>query len=321
MNARGQVFTLDMLFALTLVVLVVSYSGLALEQARKQAESYSTRYSIERVANDAADALVKTLGSPYGWNLENLETPGLAENVLENYMKPALNTIDVSKFGLLRYLCASENWDEPANETARRAMENFFGGYNFEIRVLDENGDEVWDIWPGWEPRETSGSENAIEVVVVRRSVTMRYGDVRNELKELRHIVGGPGGPTEYYLDFWVYPGELDTFDWYVVLEPSESNQPQTDIWVNSTSGTRFHFPTETIFPMRYHGEDGEVENALTDEENNGHPNNYLYIEVAGNPQAWVNVYVVAVPRCSPLEVVLLAIERMFSTLEVKVWR
>jgi len=75
-NERGQIFTLDMFFALTLTVLVVSYSGLALEQARRQADAYALRYSLERTANDAADALVKTLGRPSNWeeNTETLET-------------------------------------------------------------------------------------------------------------------------------------------------------------------------------------------------------------------------------------------------------
>lgn len=82
MNDRGQVFTLDMFLALTLTALFVTYSGLAIEQTRRQAELYQQRYSMERTANDAADVLVRTTGRPVNWsdNWNALELMGLTEN-------------------------------------------------------------------------------------------------------------------------------------------------------------------------------------------------------------------------------------------------
>ncbi|MDI6643334.1 MAG: hypothetical protein QMD95_04740, partial [Candidatus Hodarchaeaceae archaeon] len=102
MNERGQVFTLDMFFALALTALIVSYSGLALEQARRQAEGYALRYSLERTANDAADVLVRTAGDPPDWwqNIENLKTLGLAENTPGG--TPLYNNLSMRKFENLR---------------------------------------------------------------------------------------------------------------------------------------------------------------------------------------------------------------------------
>jgi hypothetical protein len=134
MNERGQVFTLDMFFALTLTVLVVSYSGLALEQARRQAESYALRYSLERTANDAADVLIRTSGRPSNWENDprTLKTLGLA---VENRGVPVWNTLDNMKVVQLRRLTENRNWTDPANASAVRAVRELFGDSdNFEIR-------------------------------------------------------------------------------------------------------------------------------------------------------------------------------------------
>jgi hypothetical protein len=319
MNDRGQVFTLDMLVALILVALMVSCSGKAFDIAVNRPGSYLARYSLERTANDAADVLVKTTGRPSIWGLGNLETLGLAENVVDDLNMPLLNTIDSTKFALLRHLCSAENWSDPANKNARYAVENLFGGSNFELRVLDKDENLLWDIWPGWAPEKTSGSENALEVTVVRRSIAMRYGEVRAEIRALKHS----SKPEDYYLNFYVYPGELDSLDWYIILEPSGATQPVTKIWVNRTTGNQdYQFPSggKTFIP-RYHGGDDDIENTLTENDNAGNPNNYLKIRVTGSPPQFVDVYVVAVPRCSPLRAAQLAPHKLPATLEVKLWR
>lgn len=118
----GQIFTLDMFLALALTALIVSYSGLAYEQAQVQAKEYALRHSLERVANDAADVLVKTLGEPDNWykQAENLQVLGFAE---ENDGIPVPGTVDVKKFGQFRRLCRGDNWVAPANENAVEAKE------------------------------------------------------------------------------------------------------------------------------------------------------------------------------------------------------
>jgi hypothetical protein len=179
MNQRGQVFTLDMLFALILVTLIIGCSGQAFELASERAGSYSTRYSLERVTNDAADVLIKTLGEPGNWweNAETLEVLGFAE---ENGGNPVQNTVDIKRFGQFMSLTYSDNWVDPGNAGAVDAIKKFFGGYeNFEVRILDENENELWHAFPGWATGvagEKSGAENSLEVAVVRRLVAVRYG-------------------------------------------------------------------------------------------------------------------------------------------------
>jgi len=320
---RGQVFTLDMLLALILVAAVLGASGEAFALVSRQMRDYSSRYSLERVANDAADVLVRTSGYPENWETDvgSLEVLGLAE---EEGGKPVPNTLSVVKLGWLRELCRHGNWDAPEYENVVRVIKALFGGSEkFEVNVYGEDGDLLWGVWPRWDVEASSGSENSTDVVVARRLIVKRQsGSTRSEAKGLQHLVAGLG--KEYFLDFWVYPGELEAFDWYIVLRPSGKTNPTTRIWVNRSTGNHdFKFPPEgnTVFTVRHHGEDGDVRNPLTDAENNGQPNNYLKVKVTGDPSEWVDVFLVLLPKCSPAGFAPDAPDVAPAVLEVKMWR
>lgn len=388
MKEKGQALTLDMFFALSLTALLLGYSGLVMEQVHTRAQEEVSRYSLERVAGDAAEALVKTGGLPENWENRpsTLQVLGLAE-------KP--NVLSIRKLAYLRELCRSENWNPSKAEV--QAVRRLFGGQNFEIRILLRSllvrvnaaglnytldttlqGVEVyvrlenlgstlrsrvrlekedtvreqtkqgktfsmvvslhpltvevvsdgktvgvwceevlWDLWPGWDLGGTPGAENSLEVAVARRSLVLSAGEVRNAVENRRHHAR----PDPYTLTFLVRPGELDLFDWYVVLSPSAPNKPVTDVWVNRSSGNPdYHFPWDTLFAMRYHGEDYSKV-PLTEADNGGNPNNYLILKVAGNPAEYVDVAVVAVPRCSPYELAREGGSLLSGILEVRVWR
>ncbi|GAI58905.1 unnamed protein product, partial [marine sediment metagenome] len=237
-------------------------SGLALEQARRQAEEYSLRYSLERTANDAADVLVKTAGMPSNWeeNAENLETPGLVS---------ALNNLSMRKFESLRRLCASENWKDPAKQAV---MDFFDNSENFEIRLIEEaTGENLWPpIYPRWDVKTTSGCENSLEVVVVKRLVAIGEVGIGGEIKGMLHI---RGKPPEYYLEFTVGPNELNTRDWYIVVTPADPGNPTVWIWVNRGIPPEiwnydYQFPESKppIFRPRWHG---------LDDNDPNHPDRY----------------------------------------------
>lgn len=330
MDRSGQVFTLDMFFALTLTALVVSYSGLALEQARGQAEGYALGYSLERTANDAADVLVKTAGRPSNWweNTGTLETLGLTE---ENEGIPIQNTLDVRRFGQFRRLTNRDNWVAPINANAVEAIKRLFGGSeNFEIRILDDNGNELWHAFPGWvtgEVGENSGAENSLDVAVVRRLVAMRYGTT---IKADSGRVVGEQAPWEKdeNLEFEIYPEELDAFDFYIVVMGAGIN-PRAKIWVNKVAeppyqNPDYFFPTDPkilleTFPKQHGGveNDSGVDNQL-------HVGtNFLGLWIKANPNKdeWVRIYVVTVPSCSDWTIAPLMLETLPATLELKLWR
>jgi len=314
-----------MFLALTLTVLVVSYSGLALEQARKQVEVYSLRYSLERMANDAADVLVKTLGRPSNWenNAEMLETPGLVE---ESEGNPVQNTIDVRKFGQLRRLVNNDNWVAPANADAVQAIKELFGGSeNFEIKCFDENGTKLWHIWPKWDV-ENSGVENSFEVAVVRRWVVMRYGEMR--VDSGMRIRAEAAQWTEN-LVFEVYQGELDAFDWYIIARGG--GKFGVHIFVNRLPNGNYDYnfrqvdQPETIYPNPWPpiGVDhGGIENDPNVITNLHEGMNFLGLKLESKPAGgWSRIYIVMVPSCTHWENAGLALLRLPALLEVKLWR
>lgn len=169
MKEKGQVFTLDMLFAIVLVASLLSVSGQALRLSSGHARSYLTRYSLEREANDAADILVKSPGTPIHWEneVENLETPGFA-NVKEDSTKAVPNSVNITKLARLRELTKDENWDPSQDET--RAIMKLFGGTDkfeikiFQSRILAEN-DLPTEEYEDYLSTEIGGKKLVIEEV------------------------------------------------------------------------------------------------------------------------------------------------------------
>lgn len=316
MDRSGQVFTLDMFLALALTALVVSYSGLAIEQVRRQAEDYALRYSLERTANDAADVLVKTAGRPQNWwqDFNSLETVGLTENDAGG--NPVLNEISLRKFENLRQLCASGKWSAYPN--AAQTVRNLFNNSeNFEILLIDEKtGENLWQpIYPRWDVRPTSGAEKSLEVVVVKRLIVTGV-ETENKIENIVHIKQ----PERLKMYFTVDQGELDTRDWYVVLNrylPPPPAQPEVKIWVNYNipdSGD-WDFkspPDDSPFRMRWHGGDYVPLARILHEGRN-----FIWIRVEGK-WAPVDVSIVSLPRCSPSRFVELP---PIATLKVKLWR
>jgi hypothetical protein len=327
MKEQGQVFTLDMFFALTLTALIVSYSGLAFEQARRQAEEYALRYSLERLANDAADALVKTLGIPENWEKQvtNLEVPGLTE---EKEGAPILNTMSIVKFGQFRRLTNAENWDYPPNKNAVEAIKKLFGGSEkFEVRILDENGDELWHAFPRWTGEKTSGAENALEVAVARRPVAVRYG-AAIRTSSGPQIRGKGQGPLENILYFDIYDNELLSHDWYIMVVTTSGVTVKIRVNDNEAEPPDYRLPaaeTERIFPTEDPGgpEHGGIENDPNIEAARQLRvgTNQAAFKITAVPEGTAWIYVIMIPSCSDWTMTRLMRQPLPATLEVRVWR
>jgi hypothetical protein len=336
MNEHGQIFTLDMFFALALTALIVSYSGLAFEQARRQAEGYAFRYSLERTTNDAADVLMKTLGFPENWNkqVENLRTLGFTE---ENAGAPILNTVSVMKFGQFRHLTNEDNWSAATNASAVEAIKKLFGGSEkFQVRILDENDNELWHAFPMWstgDVGENSGAENSLDVTVVRRLVAVRYGSaIRADTGPLYKGEGGAWDNEN--LEFEVYPGELEAFDFYIIVvevAPVGGN-PNLKIYLNrDTSGDPdYTFVNETMDvypnpdePPVGHFVHGGVENDINIDEDDQLVEgfNYLSFKRTSNAGWTIRVYIIVLPSCSDWDEAPMFLQSLPATLEVKMWR
>lgn len=82
-NKQGQVFSLDVMFALIIITVILGLSANALDTVGFKITDYSSSKSLDRITVETADILVNTPGSPENWEEKNLSaasvTPGLAE--------------------------------------------------------------------------------------------------------------------------------------------------------------------------------------------------------------------------------------------------
>ncbi|MFB6215358.1 MAG: hypothetical protein ABEJ72_00070 [Candidatus Aenigmatarchaeota archaeon] len=125
MKDEGQIFTLDMLFAIVILSSLLIVSSQAMGIGSRKSRDYINRYSLERSTNDIADVLVKTPGTPKNWeeNPENLVSLGFAK-IGENsgVIKNFLDSRKISKFASL---ISESNWNK--NGEFEKTIKDFFG--------------------------------------------------------------------------------------------------------------------------------------------------------------------------------------------------
>jgi hypothetical protein len=293
-----------------------------LEQITARAVSYSNRFSLERVANDAADVLVKTVGMPYNWeeNVGTLETLGLTE-MDEFTGKPLQNNLNFWKLAQLKTLCKSTNWN-PSKPEVNAAMEFFGGSSNFEIKVIDKASENVlWDIG-------SSGVENSLEVAAVRRAVIVKYGGIRLDTgKIFGHQGGGDPGKPENWGPFYftILPDELELYDWYAITTTDTSTGIQSvDMYVDRPlrSSPDYHYTPqsqgpETTFPDVQGGLGEDLPGRLYEGLN------YIWLKTVSQPGTYVDVYIVVVPHGTPPQNFNLAAIQLGvpSVFELSLWR
>lgn len=324
MKERGQVFSFDMLLALIIAMLIVSSSGVALSLTQKRASNYISQYSLNRVASDSADVLVKSPGKPADWeeNSDRLKTPGLA-SFDKNLNQAVPNLILIEKITWLRELTRNTTWDVSTEKT--QAIMSLFGGtQNFEITVfMDDN--LLWKFWPGWDVESTSGVEDSLEVASIERQgllsskVEERLTTEPLVKKELNQ------GVNHWYENWRIQNGELDTYDWYIYVYTSTEpeNQPDwVDIQVNDEGGWYEFEPTQEnpdrIFPEHHGGiENDEPQGPVYE----GIDNLHIKLKPTGQARGdWAAISVLAAPACMrPADVVLLREGPI--QIGIKVWR
>jgi hypothetical protein len=95
----GQVFSLDSMFALIIITVILGLSANAMDLVNFQIDDYSSEKFLERITTDAATTLINTPGSPDKWEINNLSgyevMPGLAEVDSEGKIVP--NTLSIKK--------------------------------------------------------------------------------------------------------------------------------------------------------------------------------------------------------------------------------
>lgn len=158
---KGQIFTIDALFALIIITIVIGMSANALDIVGFKISDYSAGKSLDRVATDAADIMINTPGDP-GWEKSNntqFVTPGLAQE--NNGSKNTAKILSYAKINKLK-------------SKYRQLMANVIPlGANSSLTIYPTGS--LDSIKMGNE----TPSENATEIAVVNRTVLVNFKDFR----------------------------------------------------------------------------------------------------------------------------------------------
>ncbi len=188
------------------------------------------------------------------------------------------------------------------SELNRREYEHLQG----VERSLREFKATIEDLWTG-ENRSVDlkmGPEPLPLVPNPKRggtlSVTPAELEIRGESGKLFRV---PSEDKISAFEFEILPGELETYDWYIIAMTGEDNEriESVFIYVNrDASGLDdYHYTPasdddrEETFPKVH----GGMDNKLYEDWN------YITVKVAsGKEGAWVEIYVVKFPACTPWE-------------------
>lgn len=97
---KAQIFSLDVLLALIIIVVILGISADAMDMVSYKAQDYSSRLSLERITADAADTLIKSSGSPDKWEeyrISGSTVPGLAKKEANQTVPNTLSFLKILK--------------------------------------------------------------------------------------------------------------------------------------------------------------------------------------------------------------------------------
>ncbi|MEM3402033.1 MAG: hypothetical protein QXH08_02255, partial [Candidatus Hadarchaeales archaeon] len=185
---------------------------------------------------------------------------------------------------------------------------------------------------------------NSLDVVVVRRPVSVRYGSTVRA--DSGPIYKAAGGVSTGELLFEIYPGELEAFDFYIVVvgvKEGTGAKPNLKIWVNDNAQNgdagegpdgspdyEFNysdFPQRTYpspeDPPKNHFQHGGIENDsnIEAEDQLFVGTNFLGLKFTSGPNWTIRIYVVALPACSGWDDASMFIQPLPAMLEVRMWR
>lgn len=174
MDQKGFVFSTDLLLALVIVTMAMGMMTNQFEELNYGLQDFTSRQSLERTVNDAADYLVKSPGSPHDWELRSQTAkPGLAVEEW-NYAIP--NYLHHRKVSALR-------------KSHGNLIPNLVHTNNYRLEIMNTTGNPIIPQM-GNNPPNT-----AKEIAIANRSVMLMPGDVLFRMFDLAHL--NPGHPSE----------------------------------------------------------------------------------------------------------------------------
>lgn len=235
MDSRGFVFSTDVLLALVIVTVAIGIASAQYESLNYQIQDFTGRQSLEAVATDAADYLVKSSGDPTYWETSPSSStlPGLASTTTFGSNPNFLNPKKISTL-----------YNNPGY------LYNLLHTSNYELSLVKVDTSTSTSSWPTlidvMSPNSTLSIGNANEVAVVNRTVVVLSYQTQFSMENLTHI--NPANPGKnkgnlWYLksaqSYFVGPGnvttatdgnssfnvsyeDLEAYDYYIIVDEND---------------------------------------------------------------------------------------------------
>lgn len=278
-DSKGYALSLDLLLALIPITLVLGIVAADMGNVMYESQDTIYRSSLERASADTVDTLLKTSGDPYNWenNPSQVKVVGLAQYDPSS-KNPIEYTLSTKKMAMLK------------STMGQNKTQSMIGDqYGFYITLSPVNSTEtiVWNLSSTGTPKESAN-----DVVKVERDV--RYNEFDIEvLASIKNAGHDYGKPVDYQSDpFYTDQYDLEIYDYYVLI--FDRGVTSTSVYINQYElmsqnefkGHDKYSNWTKIIPENYL-KDGDTPDT-----------NFLKLkQVASNPNARMDAYVVRVPK------------------------
>ncbi|MBI5224668.1 hypothetical protein HY989_02265 [Candidatus Micrarchaeota archaeon] len=163
---RG-LFSSDFLAAMVIFIAALLIVGPMWNSLNAQVFNLEENRQIHQTALQISDFLLRTSGSPYGWNTTNFESIGISDE---------LRVINATKAKYFFQLMASNYSDSKYMLGA--------GPYDMAAQILDSNGDPI--IYAGTTFSTSAIPANASEISNVQRVAILKISESQRQFVNLR---------------------------------------------------------------------------------------------------------------------------------------
>lgn len=277
-DSRGQLFSLDLLFALIPIVLVLGMVASDMDNITYLIQDTVYRSSTERVAADTLNTLLETSGNPPTW--EQNGTPNVAGLAKYDAGKgaPVEGTLTASKLGAL---------DEAD-------VQSIVGNnYGFCLNVTTINGST---LLKGLSTNGAGYNNSASDIVRVEKVANYGRLDIVSSIKD---AIRDPGQPRTYTSPPDPFPTNnfyLTIYDYYVLVVNRGYDSATVDINGNTVvkgndfKGQNDRYRTLDPFPI----DESFMKNNTTLMDN------IVTVRTTSNPGASMDVYIIQAPKGTP---------------------
>ena len=276
-DSRGQLFSLDLLFALIPLVLVLGMVASDMDNVMYLVQDTVYRGSTERVAADTLNTLLETSGDPTDWEQNgNVNVVGIAKYDSDRGV-PIEGTISPSKLSALN-----------ASNMQKLVGDNY--GFYLNITTIDDS-----TILKSIGTNGAGYNSSASDIVRVEKVALYGKLDVVSSLKD---AIRDPGQPRIYTSPPDPFPTNtfyLNIYDYYVLVVNRGYDSATVDINSNTVikgndykgKATRYMNLTEPIDPSFLKNQTYLQDNTVT-------------VRTVSNPGSSMDVYIIQAPKGTP---------------------